>query len=79
MPNNDRGPNPKDTVAILDLLIALKLLSEAEFKSKHHLGGSISGFRSYCLEHKSFHRNGRNREIHEWLQMKLRAHQGRSL
>ena len=44
----DNGPNPRETVQIIDDLIELKLLSEADFRRMHHLGGSISDFRHYC-------------------------------
>jgi hypothetical protein len=66
----DRGSNPSiDTVKILDQLKGR--LNEAEFRSKHHMGSSIAAFRRYCLDHKSFRRNSRNLDLHEWLQKKL--------
>ena len=74
----DRGPNPRDTVLILDQLVDLGLLSEAEFQQMHHLGGSTSGFKSYCSKITEFRRNSRNRDLHEKLCALLESYQRRS-
>ena len=71
----DYGPDPKHTIDILDQLVKLGLLSEAEFRQMHHLGGSISSFRSYCKTVKSFRPNSGNRRVHEELQRILDSHQ----
>ena len=71
----DRGPDPKQTVEILDRLVSLRLLNETQFRRMHHLGGSISAFRNYCRTVKSFHADGNNRGIHEHLQKMLEAYE----
>jgi len=73
MPN--REPDPRDTIGIIDRLVELKLLNEAEFRQTHHLGGSIAGFRSYCSKVKSFRANSENRRLHEALQKMLDSHE----
>jgi len=72
MPNS--GLN---TITILDRLVDLRLIGEAEFQRMHHLHDSVAGFRSYCSKVKSFHRNGNNRKLHDWLQAKLDAFEWR--
>jgi hypothetical protein len=74
----DRGPNPKDTVRILDRLVDLGMLSEAEFQKMHHLSGSTSGFRSYCSKITRFRRNSKNRDLHEKLCALLESYEDKS-
>jgi hypothetical protein len=50
----DRGPNPKETIEIIDQLVARGLIDERRFRAMHHLGGSIARFRHYCGETESF-------------------------
>ena len=71
----DRGPDPRHTIDILDRLQKRGLLNETEFRKMHHLGDSISGFRSYCKTVKSFKPNGENRRLHEELKRKLDFHE----
>lgn len=63
----DPGPDPRETARMLDRLIKAGRLSEAQFQQMHHLGCSISSFRSYCYSVRSFQPNGNNRNLHETL------------
>jgi hypothetical protein len=72
----DREPDPKETLELLDKLVSLKLLEDSTFRRMHHLGDSLSGFRSYCQKIKSFRRDGANRRMHEKLRKILHAHKG---
>jgi hypothetical protein len=72
----DRGPNPKETIEIIDRLVALGLIDESRFRAMHHLGGSITGFRRYCDKKASFIIGGNNHKLHEKLKEMLDAHEG---
>lgn len=71
----DRRPDPKDTIRILDRLVERKLLNETQFRDMHHLGGSMTGFRSYCSTIASFRRNGTNQNLHDKLQKMLDSYE----
>jgi hypothetical protein len=64
-------PDPEETIEILDELLDGKLITGKEFRDKHHLGGSIAGFRRYCSTVKTFVPDGNNHRIQEWLRSKL--------
>lgn len=70
---HDRGSDPKHTIAVIDQLVKTGRLTDAEFRQMHHLGDSITGFRSYCGKIKSFQPNGSNRRLHDELQGMLDA------
>ena len=72
-------PNPKETIRILDRLVDMKLLGEDEFREMHHLGGSIAGFKRYCMKINAFQNNSRNYQLHEALRMRLASYARLSL
>ena len=68
----DQGPDPSDTVKIIDQLVSMGVMNNEKFKKMHHLGGSLHGFRTWCQEKvRSFQPNGNNRKLHEQLQKML--------
>jgi hypothetical protein len=62
-----KGPDPRDTINIIDQLVEHGLLDEPMFRRMHHFGGSLSTFRKYCSTINSFRLDGANWRLHEEL------------
>jgi hypothetical protein len=65
-------PDPKEALQILDSLVKKGLITDMEFRERHHLHGSIKAFRRYCSTVNSFIPDGRNSEILAFLRSKSR-------
>jgi hypothetical protein len=62
--------NPKKTIELLKRVRELGL-TEVEFRSIHHLGGSMNGFEHYCGTVKTFRIDSGNHRLHKVLQKLL--------
>jgi hypothetical protein len=63
----NEGPDPKDTIRILDEFVRRELINDATFKQMHHLGDSMAGFQKYCSTVSSFTPGGNNHQLHDKL------------
>jgi len=77
MTENDRGPTPKETIEIINQLVARGLINEKKFEEMHHFtkrgkrGGTLARFLSYCGERESFTSDGDNDKLARELQKML--------
>jgi hypothetical protein len=62
MREQNARPDPKETVEIIDALIA-QGFDDAEFRTLHHFGGSLTRFRTYGTERQSFRQGGTNHKL----------------
>jgi hypothetical protein len=70
------GPDPRETIRIVDSLMK-RGLSDAQFRSLHHLGDTLAGFRHYCSTVQSFVPQGKNSQLHDRLRKMLDSYQTR--